>query len=215
MSRSTPSRPSSATTRAPPSSLPVRCPPAQPYSQPYWLVKPPAGDDYTVDDQRLIGRPDTPPEVTVRLLLSVDGAPIELVRPVHYRYADRARRRAGPPSAGRSAGGGEPDRFAGSLSDQRRAESAGGGAGEYRKSRGRTPAGSPPGWKVEPRSQSFQIAVSGEQQQLDFTVTPPAGESTASLRAVATVNGREIGSGMELIEYPHIPTQGSCFRPRT
>ena len=70
----------------------------------------------------------------------------------------------------------------------------------------------PPGWKVEPRSQSFQIAMSGEQQQLDFTVTPPAGESTASLRAVATVGGREIASGMELIEYPHIPTQ-ALFPP--
>ena len=50
--------------------------------------------------------------------------------------------------------------------------------------------------------------MSGEQQQLDFTVTPPSGQSTASLRAIATVGGREIASGMELIEYPHIPTQG-------
>ena len=43
-----------------------------------------------MDDQRLIGLPDTPPVVRVRVLLSMDGAPIELVRPVHYRYADRA-----------------------------------------------------------------------------------------------------------------------------
>ena len=43
-------------------------------------------------------------------------------------------------------------------------------------------------------------------------MTPPAGESTASLRAVATVGGREIASGMEVIAYPHIPTQ-ALFPP--
>ena len=45
----------------------------------------------------------------------------------------------------------------------------------------------------------------GEQQELTFDVTPPAGETTASLRAVATVGGREIASGMQrdrLSAYP-------------
>ena len=183
-------------------------PAGQPYSQPYWLVKPPTGDDYTVDDQWLIGQPQNPPVVRVRLLLSVDGTPIELVRPVHYRYADRAQ--------------GERDRpllvvppVAVELSDShalfptaapRKVQvavqaNAANAAGDLRLD-------PPPGWKVEPRSRSFQIAMSGEQQQLDFTVTPPSSESTASLRAIATVGGREIASGMELIEYPHIPTQG-------
>src|SRR3984957_1391044 len=36
-------------------------PASQPFSQPYWLAKPPAGDVYTVDNQMLIGLPDTPP----------------------------------------------------------------------------------------------------------------------------------------------------------
>ena len=34
----------------------------------------------------------------------------------------------------------------------------------------------PPGWKVEPSTQSFKIATSGEQEVLTFQVTPPAGE---------------------------------------
>ena len=38
-----------------------------------------------------------------------------------------------------------------------------------------------------------------------FNVTPPAGESVATMRAVATVGGREVASGMETIDYPHIP----------
>src|ERR1039457_7267979 len=65
-------------------------PPGQAYSQPYWLVKPPAGDVYQVDDQRLVGLADTPPVLQIRLRLTVDGAPIEVVRAVHHRYAERS-----------------------------------------------------------------------------------------------------------------------------
>ena len=80
----------SDTTRAPRSHSTWRCRPNQAYTQPYWLVKPPTADVYRVDDQMLIGLPDTPAAARVRVRLTVDGAPIELVRPVHHRYADRA-----------------------------------------------------------------------------------------------------------------------------
>jgi len=65
----------------------------------------------------------------------------------------------------------------------------------------------PAGWKVDPKARSFQIARAGEQQELSFTVTPSQADSTASLRAVATVGGREIASGVQVISYPHIPDQ--------
>ncbi len=63
---------------------------AQPYSQPYWLRQPPSGEVYTVEDQRLRGQADTPPVARVRVRLLVAGVAIELVRPVAYRYANRA-----------------------------------------------------------------------------------------------------------------------------
>ena len=70
----------------------------------------------------------------------------------------------------------------------------------------------PAGWKAEPGSQNFEIAVSGEQHVMTFQVTPPAGETTASLRAVAKVKGRDIASGIQVIAYPHIPPQ-TLFPP--
>jgi hypothetical protein len=70
----------------------------------------------------------------------------------------------------------------------------------------------PAGWKAEPRAQSFKVPVAGEQQEMTFEITPPADETTASLRAIATVGGRTIESGMEVISYPHIPTQ-TLFPP--
>jgi hypothetical protein len=70
----------------------------------------------------------------------------------------------------------------------------------------------PEGWKVEPRSRPFHIAAADEQQELVFSVTPPAREGTASLRAVATARGREICDGIVRIAYPHIPVQ-TLFPP--
>jgi hypothetical protein len=69
-----------------------------------------------------------------------------------------------------------------------------------------------PGWKVEPPSRHFDIAARSEARDLSFTVTPPAAEATASLRAVATVDGREISHGIETISYPHFPVQ-TLFPP--
>jgi LmbE family N-acetylglucosaminyl deacetylase len=187
-------------------------PAAQAYSQPYWLVKPPANDVYTVDDQRLIGQPDTPPAAQVRLRLSIGGAPVELVRPVHYRYAERAEgERHRPmvvvpavavdlPEAAVLFPAAAPRKL--EVAVQANVAHA---AGELRLEL-------PAGWKAEPASQPFQIAVAGEQHGMTFQVTPPAGETTATLRAVATVNGRAIASGMQAILYPHIPAQ-TLFPP--
>jgi LmbE family N-acetylglucosaminyl deacetylase len=187
-------------------------PAGQEYSQPYWLAKPPEGDVYRVDDQLLIGLPDTPPAAQVRLRLTVDGAPIEIVRPVHFRYAERAlgervrptvivpavavnlpqRVTLFPDSAPRSV----------AVSLQANVADA---VGELRLDL-------PAGWTATPEKVQFKLSPSAGQQVITFKVTPPAGETSVSLRAVASVGGREIDSGMQVIDYPHISPQ-TLFPP--
>jgi LmbE family N-acetylglucosaminyl deacetylase len=187
-------------------------PPAQPYSQPYWLVKPPSADVYQVDDQMLIGLADTPPVVKMRVKLTVDGAPIEVVRPVEYRYAPRAegervRLLAIVPAVAVNL----PDSVAiFPTTAARRVQVAvhanvANAAGDLRLDL-------PAGWKAVPQSQAFKLAAAGEEDQLSFEVTPPAAEGNATLKAVATVNGREVESGMDVIDYPHFPPQ-TLFPP--
>ena len=190
----------------------VEVPAAQPYSQPYWLAKPPAGDVYTVDDQTLIGLADTPPVLQLRALLTVEGTPIEVVRPVHYRYGDRAEGERTrplivvPAVAVNLTGTAElfPATAPRTIHVSVKANTA--------KAEGNLRLDVPAGWKVEPQSQPFQIAASGEQREMMFTIAPPAGETTAAMRAVATVGGREIGAGIQVISYPHIPAQ-TLFPP--
>jgi len=182
-------------------------PASQPYSQPYWLVKPPAGDVYTVDDQRLVGLADTPPVLGIRLRLTIGGAAVEIVRPVHQRYASRAEgERTRPLVVVPVVAVNPPARVAVFPGEAARALHISVAAG-VANAAGELRLDVPDGWKAEPRQQAFRIAGAGEQRDLLFTVTPPAGAATATLRAVATVGGREISSGMEVISYPHIPPQ--------
>ena len=187
-------------------------PAAQAYTQPYWLVKPPDGDVYQVDGQMLIGLADTPPAAKVRLKLTVEGAPIEVVRPVEYRYAPRAegehvRRLAIVPAVAVNLTDSVavfPSLTARKVQVAVRANVAH-AAGDLRLEL-------PAGWQAAPESQPFKLAGVGEEDQLTFEVTPAAAEGTATLRAVATVNGRAVENGMDTIGYPHFPPQ-TLFPP--
>jgi LmbE family N-acetylglucosaminyl deacetylase len=192
--------------------LTLTVPANQPYTQPYWLVKPPTADVYQIDDQSLIGLADTPAAASLRVRLTVDGTPIELLRPVHHRYADRAYgERIRPlvvvPTVAVNLPAPVsvfPDSAARKVQVSVQANIAA-AEGELRLE-------IPAGWKAEPRSQPFKIAAAGEQQVLTFEVTPPAGETTAGLRAVAKAAGRDIASGTQVIAYPHFPAQ-TLFPP--
>src|SRR5664280_296698 len=184
----------------------------QAYTQPYWLVKPATADVYQVDDQMLIGLPDTPAAAQVRLRLTVDGGPIELVRPVHNRYADRAiGERVRPLMVAPAVAVNLPEPVA-LFPDTAARQVQVSVRANVANAQGDLRLEVPAGWNASPPSRSFQIAVPGEQRIMTFEVTPPAGETTASLRAVAKVNQRDIASGIQAIAYPHFPPQ-TLFPP--
>ena len=191
----------------------VEVPAAQPYSQPYWLAKPPHGDVYTVDDPLLVGLPDTPPVLQVRARLTIDGTPIEVVRPVHHRYGDRAEGERTRPLVVVPAVAVDLTETAELFpSDHWRTVHVSVMANTA-KAAGELRLDLPAGWTVEPKSQAFEIASAGEQREMVFAITPPAGETTAVMHAIASVGGRDsvarsdIGAGIHVIDYPHIPPQ--------
>jgi LmbE family N-acetylglucosaminyl deacetylase len=195
----------------------LEVPAAQPYSQPYWLVKPPQGATYVVDDQRLIGLADTPVE-QMRIQLTVDGLPIELVRPIVYRYNDRLEGEkvrplaVVPPVAVNLPLSPDlttnvamfPSQVARKLQATVKAN--------VKDVEGTLRVAAPAGWRVAPQSQSFRLGETGDQQELSFEVTPPAAEANGTLHVSASVGGREIGVGMSTIAYAHIPQQ-TVFPP--
>jgi len=66
----------------------------------------------------------------------------------------------------------------------------------------------PTGWKSEPPSRDVTFEGKRDEARVVFTVTPPAGESTALIRAeVQLPTGKKIALGLTEIDYEHIPPQ--------
>lgn len=184
----------------------------RPWSQPFWLVKPPSGAAYTIEDQNLIGRPDRIPALESRFDLKVEAEVLRLRRVVEHRYVDPARGELTrpldvvPPVAVNL-----PETvFLFPDSKPRKVQvrlmaNAPQIAGELRVRPG-------PGWKTSPEVQPFRIENSGQELNFWFEITPPLASSDSALRAVALAGGREIAVGMASVAYPHIPPQ-TVFPP--
>ena len=194
--------------------LKVAVPADQPYSQPFWLLKPSRGSTYMIENQEMIGLAEPPAILRARFLILAGSEEIDLVRPVIRRYVDRVEGEtsrplvAVPPVAVRIS---EPvlmfpDGKAKKVEVLMRANIAG-AAGELRLA-------APANWRIQPASLPFRISEADAETTLSFTVSAPAGPAVGELRAVATMNGREISSDMQVIAYAGMPIQ-TVFPPST
>ncbi|MDX2179362.1 MAG: PIG-L family deacetylase [Bryobacteraceae bacterium] len=183
-----------------------------PVSQPYWLRESKDGTRYRVPSFDLLGLPENPAESNLQFKVAIGGGEIELQRPVHYRYVDRAdgelvrpvvvvpavavqlsnKVMVFPSSAPRSVEVTLTAKVANASGDVRLA--------------------APAGWRVEPASSRFSLSQINEQVTLKFAVSP--GPKAGELKAVASYNGREYSLGIDTIRYPHIPPQ-TLFPPAT
>jgi len=182
-------------------------PPGTPYSQPFWLRKPHAGDTYDIAEQEQIGLADSPPLLNAEFELDFSGTNVRLKRPVQYRYVDPTQGELTRPVVIVPAVAvdlSEPVALFPKESPKKievavKANTAD-MAGELRLEL-------PQGWRAAPASQPFRLAQMGDEQALTFSVTPPREDAQGRLRAVAHVDGKEISTGMTAIAFPHIPPQ--------
>jgi LmbE family N-acetylglucosaminyl deacetylase len=187
--------------------IPIHVPDSQQYSQPYWLVKPPDGWLYTVPDPKRIGFPENPPVLAAHFRMKIEGAEIELERPVEYRfidhlYGERTRPLAIVPAVGIDL---SQTALVFPNTTSRRVEVP--VRANISKTTGDLKLEAPDGWRVEPASRHFELSSAGEQSLAVFDVTPPSTDAQTQLRATAMVGDKQISVGTQVISYPHIPTQ--------
>lgn len=188
--------------------LTIAVPAAQPLSQPYWLIEPPARGTYNVADPQRVARPEN--DASIPILVTIDELQMNSIIfqvPATFRRTDPV------------------------LGEQVRAVdvvpevSVKLASGVYLfadakprpvtvtvQSFGATDAvvvlDAPSGWRVEPPSAPVRFSGRGDEQRATFQVTPPAEETTATLSARAILpNGSSISQGVVEIAYPHIPAQ--------
>ncbi len=186
----------------------VTVPKDQPWSQPYWLRKPPTGDTYTVDDQSLIGRADTVPEITVTFDLSVDGRLFSVTEPLHYRYADPSRDEfirpvvvEPPVSVAVSS-----DNLVVSTGTTRDISVLVSAMAPNQS--GSLAFEAPAGWRVEPSKAPFELRELSATEELKFRLTPPATPGTGEFKVTASLaSGTPVAAAVNVIDYAHIPAQ--------
>ncbi len=68
--------------------LPVKFPRDLPYTQPYWLEEPSELGAYRIPDQRLVGLPENPPALSVKVQISSGESKMDFEVPVRCRVVD-------------------------------------------------------------------------------------------------------------------------------
>ncbi|HVE71681.1 MAG TPA: PIG-L family deacetylase [Thermoanaerobaculia bacterium] len=190
--------------------LVLKVPPKADYSQPYWLERDPKSQGlFEVADPRVIGQPVDQPDLTLEVTLD-DPTMNTLVFtvPVVYRWTDPVKGEQTrsvdivPPVSVKLGSGVYvfPEAKPKPVTVWLRS---------YGATEGKVWLLLPQGWKAEPQLVDVKMTGKGDETRATFTVTPPAGESMAAMRAEfqGSTGGWGVLSGIVDIDYPHIPAQ--------
>src|SRR6478736_2096509 len=187
--------------------LSYRIPDDAPYSQPYWLRKPGTLGTFAVDDQKLIGLPENPPALPVEIVLQVNGQELRYIVDTKYRTAEAVAGELPRPLVI------APPAFVNVLNSvfvfptnepkpvSVRVTAATGAA------KGDLKLAAPQGWEVSPASIPVDLKAATAEMAATFSVKPPDQNSEGTLRAIASIDGRDYSLERVRISYPHIGVQ--------
>jgi LmbE family N-acetylglucosaminyl deacetylase len=179
------------------------------FSEPYWLRSPGTIGTYTVSDQTLIGRPESPPPFPVDATIAIAGEEIRYALEPRFRKVDRVKGELNEPLVIAPAAFAELPRpvfvFGGGQTKSINVRVI----AASDKFHGRLALEVPIGWKVEPASVAVNLEGADDEANCTFQLTPPENPGEGRLRAVFASDGdqRTPAFSRERIDYPHIEPQ--------
>jgi len=176
-------------------------------TMPYWLRADHTPGMATVNDDSLIGRPESPPPYLIEQVFNVGGQELDISDvPVQISTdttRDETRRRLDVIAPVALSFANDVQLFAPGTSKSVEVDIT-----AFRTVyNGTAQLAAPAGWKVSPQSQPFQLAKIGDKTKLAFTVTAPAQAASANLTASVDIQGAHYANERIVISYPHIPVQ--------
>lgn len=177
------------------------------YSAPYWLNDEATLGMYKVDNQTLIGKPETPREVIVDFKLLVNYIPITFTKNVVRRYSERDKGEIY-----------EPFEIVPKITTKLKDKVLIFSDSIPKKIEIEVQAGAnfingfvhielPEDWLLSPNKVPFNIAQKGDKEIVAFMVTAPKNESEGKLKVIATVDKKKYTKELIEINYNHIPKQ--------
>jgi LmbE family N-acetylglucosaminyl deacetylase len=177
------------------------------FSDPYWLKKEASLGMYGVNNQLLIGKPETPRPAKIDFNLSIEGIPLTITKNVVRRYAERDIGEIYEPfEILPSVTTKLKDKvliFSNDVAKQVTVEVR----AKANKVGGSVSLKAPINWKVSPSEIAFKINQKNDKQTVSFLVTPPKNQSEGKLKVIATSNGKTYQKELIEMNYNHIPKQ--------
>jgi len=177
------------------------------YTTPYWLNKKSTLGMYNVENQNLIGLPETPRAVFVDFHLMIEDTPLSIRKPVIYRYSKPDKGELYRPfeiipivSASLS------DKVFIFENDQQKEIEVTIKAGKD-NIEGFVQMAYPNDWQVFPQKQKIEISKKGDVQKVMFTVIPPQHQSEGLITPMVNIDGEFYTDEIIEIDYAHIPFQ--------
>lgn len=177
-----------------------------PYSSPYWLNEKGTVGMYKAP-KALIGLPETPAPEQLRFELQFGNLVVPFTKKIVYKFNDPVKGEVYRPlEVLPEVTASIAEKVLIFPSDVPEIISVIVRAGKDGIS-GNVKVNHPVGWTVAPAQQPFQLERKGETKILQFSVTPPSGQSEGFLRPMVTANGKTYDRELVTIDYDHIPYQ--------
>jgi LmbE family N-acetylglucosaminyl deacetylase len=176
-------------------------------STPYWLTKKGTLGMYEVEDNKLIGKPETPRGLNITFNLNIQNADISFTKAIVYKTNDPVKGEVYKPfeiipevSAKIS------EKVIILDTDNQRDIEVKVKAGRD-NIEGYVQIAHPKNWSVFPEKQKVIIANKGQEQRLVFTIVPPKEQSEGFLTPMVYIGDNVYTKELIEIDYDHIPFQ--------
>ena len=176
-------------------------------TQPYWLGKKHPIGHYEIDSLSHLGYPELPAPVAGVFRIFFGSQFIDVTRPLTYKYTDPVKGEiyqplvVAPPVTATMTEksfvftNNTPKKIAVQLK------------GFKADVKGELVPHVPSGWTVSPAKVDFGLTRKGEEQNVEFTVTPGGEISGGDLSLDVNVAGKTYHQGLKVVGYDHIPQQ--------
>ena len=185
------------------------------HTTPYWLKNQGSLGMYKVDDQKLIGLPESPGEIKVRFTIRMNSVEIPFEKRVVYKYNDPVKGEVYqpfeiiPPVSAKIQ-----DKVLIFANSKSRIVPVTITAKKNEIS-GQVSLQSSENWKIDPKTANFGIIEKEASITLNFTVTPPKNQDEAILIPIVNVDGTNYSDEIVIIDYDHIPLQSLVLPSQT
>jgi len=177
------------------------------FSDPYWLRNKASLGMYAVNNQLLIGNPETPRPAKIKFNLIIDNVPITIIKDIIRRYSERDKGEIY-----------EPFEILPLVTTKLKDKVIIFSDNTPKKVFVEVKAGAntisgnvrikvPVNWTVSPKEIPFNILQKNDKQEVEFLVSPPENQSEGTLEVIATSNGKTFKKELVEINYSHIPKQ--------